>query len=232
VKRGVIVLLAFCAGSLARADIGPPAGKKSVPVTTIVEATEDFSDYAFFEVAFSSSPGPPPHGGTSISTTIHFFVPGTVIKATGDRRSGGSLYAVPRTAVEGFPSWKDYVATANSNPSKSTRISTSESWSDFARSVKRGEVPGATSLRFGGSEDLPTTDERTAITENYRIVRTPAGVAFVRPDEPADAAEAAVGNPEPASREVFPWRWVVAGGAAFAAILLGGLWIALRSRKV
>ncbi|MBN9118084.1 MAG: hypothetical protein J0I06_02780 [Planctomycetes bacterium] len=200
-------LLALLAVSLARADVGPPEGKKAVPVTTIVEATEDFPDYAFFQVSFSSTPGPPPSGGSSTSITTHFFVPGATTEATGDRRSGGGLYAVPRTAVEGNPLWKGYVAdAAKYSPGKHANISTSEDWSALARSVKKGEVPGGTSIRFGGCEPLPTSDERTVIVEKYRIVWTPA---------------AATGM----------WRWLVVGAAAFGALTLGGRWLVLRNRR-
>ena len=230
-KRVAALLLAFCTVAVARADIGPPTGKKAVPVTTIVEATEAFPDYAFFAVSFSSSPGPPPSGGTSISPTLHFFVPGTTIKATGDRRSGGTLYAVPKSVAESNIHWKGFAADfAKQNPPKHMSISGSdESWAALGRSVQKGEVPGAVKIRFGGSEEVPLADPRTAITENYRIIRTPAGVAFVKPDEPAPGGR--VEGDRSAERSAFPWMWIVAGAAGFGSMLLGGLWLALRSRK-
>jgi hypothetical protein len=231
-KRVAVLLFALGVVSLARADIGPPAGKKSVPVTTVVEAPEDLSDYAFFAVSYSSSPGPPPHGGTSVSVTLHFFVQGTTIKATGDRRSGGNLYAVPKTVVEKNIHWKGFAADfAKQNPPKQMSISTSDdSWAKLGQAVKKGEVPGAISIRFGGGEEIPTNDERTAVTETYRIVRTPAGVAFVKPDEPAPTGGRSEGDPS-LTPGTFPWKWLVAGGAVFAAILLGGLWLVVRGRK-
>ena len=64
-KPFAALLFALCAASLVRADIGAPEGKKSIPVTTIVEVPEDIPDYAFFETSFSSSPGPPPGGSSA-----------------------------------------------------------------------------------------------------------------------------------------------------------------------
>lgn len=225
-KRSLTPLLfALCAASLAQADIGPPAGKKSVPVTTVVEVADDFPDYAFFEVSYSSRPGPPPVGGTSVSATLHFFVPGTTVKATGDRRSGGSLYAVPRAVAEQNPHWKGFLKDfEKQTPPKQLSISASdEAWVQLARSVKKGEVRGALSIRFGGSEDVPTGDPRTEITETYRLARTPAGIAFVSPNGAEAGSDGGkCGNQgRPAS--------LLAAGAAFSlALLLGGAWIAWR----
>lgn len=232
-KRFTVLLFMLTSFTLARGDIGPPVGKKSVPVTTTVEATEDFPDYAFFETAYSSTPGPPPHGGNSSSVTLHFFVPGATIKRTGDRRSGGGLYAIPRTEAEKVAGWKGYAADAAKNyPQKHGTIPLPDTqlWFALGRSVSNREVPGAVSIRFGGSENLPINDERTAIAETYRIVRTPAGVAFVKPGEEAPAPRAVEGDPILDGRP-FPWKWAVAGGAVFAAILLTGLWLVMRGKR-
>ncbi|MBM3982871.1 MAG: hypothetical protein FJ304_21895 [Planctomycetes bacterium] len=231
-----VVLLACCLVSLARADVGPPPGKKVVPVTTTVEVADDFPDFAFFATSFSSTPGPPPHGGSSRGVTLHFFVPGTTIKWSGDRRSGGRLYAVPRAEAERVPGWKqDAEQYAKQNPRKHATISTSdESWFALARAVTEGKVPSAVSVRFGGSEELAVSDARTAITEKVRVVRTPSGVAFVNPDDASPAARPREGDPAlgPGPAEPsFPWKWVVAGGAATLGLLLGGVWLILRSRK-
>src|SRR3954463_13321328 len=102
------VLFALCILTCARADVGPPPGKTVVPVTTVIEAIEGYPDYAFFEVSWSSRPGPPPHGGTSRSVTLHFFAKDTSIKATGERRSGGTMYGVPRSVAEKIPGWKGF----------------------------------------------------------------------------------------------------------------------------
>ena len=230
-KRVAALLFALCAVGVARADIGPPAGKKAVPVTTIVEATETFPDYAFFELSFSSTPGPPPHGGSSRSVDLHFFMPGHSIKGTGDWRSGGTLYAVPRAVAEGVPGWNGFATDAAKHRAYS-RISTSdEKWFALGRSVQKGEIPGATSIRFGGNEQLPLNDERVTITENYRIVRTPAGVAFVKPDESAPAPDGRVEGDPALAKPAFPWPLVLAGSAGAATLLLGGLWLVRRNRK-
>jgi hypothetical protein len=41
------------------------AGKKFVPVAAVVEVPDSFPDRAFFELSWSSAPGPPPHGDSS-----------------------------------------------------------------------------------------------------------------------------------------------------------------------
>lgn len=219
-KRVAALLFALGIATLVRADVGPPPGKKDVLVTTIVEATEAFPDYAFFEVSFSSRPGPPPHGGSSTSTTYHFFVPGTTIKATGDRRHGGGLYAVPKAVVEKNAGWKLFAGEATKqSPPKHLSISTFADVSALRHSVIKGEVPGGTSIRFGGSEQLPTSDPRTAISETYQIVRTSTGVAFVRPSD-TPRVDGDRGND--GSESAISWRWVVVGGVGSLALLLGG----------
>jgi hypothetical protein len=219
------LLFILCAAPHALADVGPPAGKKSVPVTTVIEVADDFPDYAFFEVSYSSTPGPPPHGGTSVSPTLHFVVPGTTLKATGDRRSGGSLYAVPRAVAEANPHWRGFRRDFETQvPPKHLAISSSDgAWVRLAQSVKKGEVPGGLSIRFGGSEDLPTGDPRAEITETYRLARTPTGVAFIRPD----GAEAGIDGGKCGNRGRS--ASLLAAGVAFSlALLLGGAWVAWR----
>jgi hypothetical protein len=234
-KRVAALLFALCAASLAHADIGPPAGKKGIPVTTIIEVTEDFPDYAFFETSYSSTPGPPPHGGSSSSVTFHFFVPGTTMKRTGDRRSGGGLYAMPRAEAEKIPGWKGYAAdAAKHQPNKHATIGTSETqqWFAIGRSIKNGEIPGAITTRFGGSENVPTDDPRTSITETFRVVRTPGGVAFVNPDDPAAKPDKhRVDGDVPASTESessIPWKWIVVGAVGSFGLILGGVWLVMR----
>ncbi|MCI0700489.1 MAG: hypothetical protein L0241_05350 [Planctomycetia bacterium] len=230
-KLPLALLVLLVAFATARADIGPPPGKKIIPVTTVVEVTDSFPDYAFFEISWSSTPGPPPHGGASRSVTLHFFVPGSSIKDTGARRSGSRLYAVPTSVAEKL-GWKGFAADAakNSPTAHSTVSAGDEQWFELARSINAGEVPGAIAIPFGTTEEAPTNDTRTAITVEYRVVRTPAGVEFVRPDELTPTGtcgeRAEGGNTE--SESTIPWRWIVAGGAASAALVLGGVWFARR----
>lgn len=228
-----LLLVALLAVAPARADVGPPAGKKLVPVTTIVEVSDAITDYAFFEIAYSSTPGPPPHGGSSRTVTLHYFVPGTTIRATGARHRGGRLYAVPLSVAEQFATWIDFAtAAARRVPPQHVTLATSDDrWFVVAQSVHSGEAPGGVSIPFGTTQELPTSDPRDTITVNYRLSRGSAGIAFVREGEPdpnrrlgfpPDAAAQA-----PRSDPPFPWRWVV----GFVAILLGGLCLVLRSRK-
>jgi hypothetical protein len=204
---------------------------KVVPVTTVVDTAEDFPDYAFFEVSYSTRPGPPPHGGTSQSTTLHFFIPNSVIKASGSRRAGGALYAVPRAVAEKMPGWKDLAAdAAKQSPPKHVSIPTGEeAWLQLARSVVKGEVPGATAIRFGGSAQVPESDSRNVIVETYRITRTAGGVAFVAPATGGLDQRGDCGNSDSGAVSVLgsslPWRWVAAGGMGALALVLGGVWL-------
>jgi hypothetical protein len=62
-----LLLALLVAVSTARADVAPPVGKgkKLVPVAAVVEVPDSFPDCAFFELSWSSAPGPPPHGDSS-----------------------------------------------------------------------------------------------------------------------------------------------------------------------
>jgi hypothetical protein len=191
-------------------------------------------------VRYSPRRGPPPHGGSSRDVTLHFFVPGSVVHGRGDRRSGGTLYAVPRAAAERMSGWTGHAAdAAKLGPPKHSTVSTSDDeWFKLAQAVRRGEVPGATSVRFGGSEEVPASDPRREVQEHYRIVRTPGGVAFVRPDAPgANGERVKCGNDGPSDTpgetltklgRSLPWGLIAAGGFASLAVLVGGAWLVWR----
>jgi|GEM_PF-5873635 len=222
-NRFVVLSIALCTGAAARADIGPPPGKKLVPVTTVVETVEDYPDYAFFEIRYHSSPGPPPHGGQTRSVTLHFFAPGTSIQATGAARSGGTLYAVPRSTAERISGWHDLATKATKQiPMKHMAIPFSDArWMALAQAVNQGEVPGSSCLPFGTTAELPTTDPREAITVTYRIKRTSAGIEFLHPDETPQELRR-VKHRDIEWDDALSWRWVMVGGLIAIALLLVG----------
>lgn len=207
------LVVALFALAPARADVAPPPGQKRVPVTVVVEAGEDLPDYVFIEAGsrtYYGSDGPPTPGapperaGWRTDSWVNRvdLAPGRPVSSTGGTRDGGSLYAIPKAAAAGRDD------------------------NELIHAVNEGTVAGAARIGFGGSRELPTTDPRTEITDRYRVARTPAGVAFVKVEEPAGESGDDHG---PAGRAV-PWRWVVAGAAALA-VALAGVWVVWRVRK-
>lgn len=222
-NRLVVLFAALCTGAVARADVTPPAGKKIVPVTTVVETAEDCPDYAFFEVSYSALPGGAPQGGRARTVTLHFFAPGTSIQATGTAHSGGVLYAIPRSNAERISGWQDFaVRTAKQIPMKHLAVPISdERWAVLAQAVNQGEVPGSSWLPFGTTAELPTNDPRETITVTYRIARTSAGIEFLHPDEMPQELRR-VKHRDIEWEDELSWRWVVVGGLVAIALLLAG----------
>ncbi len=222
-----VLVVALLAVAFARADVAPPPGKKVIPVTTVVEATESFPDYAFFESGsrtYYGSPAPPtkegpppePPGWRTDSWATRVDVsPGQRVSRTGGRRDGATLFAIPKAAAAARPDANELLRAARAN-----------------------KVPGSAFIPFGVTREIPTSDPRTEITVRYRVARTPAGVAFVDADDavpPGDVLKCGNDGPEESTYEVagraVPWRWVAAGGASSLALVLAGVWFVLRSRK-
>ena len=210
--------VALFASALARADVAPPAGKKRVPVTTVVEVTEAFPDYVFVEAGSSTyygsppptkdgSPSEPPGWRTdSWANRVH-LAPGQPASRTGGFRDGATLYAIPKAAAD-----------AEGDANKLTRA------------VRENAIPGAAWVSFGSTRELPVADPRNAVTIQYRVARTPAGITFVDADAPTGDGP----NDEPAvevAGRAVPWRWVAAGGASSLAVVLAGVWVVWRIRK-
>jgi hypothetical protein len=217
-RRFVALLVLFAFAAPLAADVGPPPGKKRVPVTTIVEVTEELPDFVFFTVSISTYYGAPPgppgkddksdkrdKGGwqTDTSVSLVTIAPGRPAKDTGAHRSGSSLYAVPKA-----------VADKNGDYAK------------LAQEIRANKVPGAAYIGFGTTQELPVSDSRTAITVRYRAERTPSGGITFTPldDSPGGTTES------PPARTVRPpSHWWIAGLAASAAAVLTGLWLLARA---
>jgi hypothetical protein len=183
---------------------------------TIVKPDEDFPDYVFFDGYGSDAE-------RSWSVTIHFFAPGTTVRRVASRtaRCEGMLYGVPRAEADNLPGWKEAAEAAKLNPHKYLTVSVSgEEWLALGEAVRRGKIPGGISIPFGNWVRLLKSDERELVTQTYRIVRTPAGVAFVE-------VESDTTGPRKNTR----WGWIAVGGVGSAATLLGGLWLVRRGAR-
>jgi hypothetical protein len=223
-RRFVALVALFAFAAPLAADVGPPPGKKLVPVTTIVEVTEELPDFVFFTVStstyYGAPPGPPgkddkgdkrDKGGwqTDTSVSVVTIAPGRPAKDTGARRSGSSLYAVPKA-----------VADRNGDFAK------------LAQEIRANKVPGAARIGFGTTQELPVSDSRTALTVHYYAARTPeGGIAFTPLDGPGERRRLADGGMVDDDDGTFPLGWVVAGGAGALALILAGLWLISRSRR-
>lgn len=217
-RRLIGVLVALAGSAAARADVAPPPGTKRVPVTTVVEAAEEFPDVVFLASSSSTDFEPPSPDGKAGGWQVRHSVsavslrPGQPARNTGGRRSGSILYAIPKAAADKTPD-RD----------------------QLLKDVAAGKVPGAAHVAFGSVAELPAADRRAELTVRYRVERTAGGVQFTRLDR--TDAPAAAGEPEGPSSVPAPlsgsssWRWIVAGAAAAAALILGGLWAEGRVRR-
>jgi hypothetical protein len=231
VKKLIAIVLGCIAASAVYADVGPGPGFKLIPVTTIVETTDDFSDYAFFSIDFSTR-APLPHAGGgkanashTPSITLHFIPPGTLIKDTGTRRSGSNLYILPASAViERIPGWvRDRAEAAKNSPLQPWSTSADdERWFELARAVRGGEIPGAISVRFGSTEEVASHDPRTEVTIHYRAVRGRSGELTLATDADDEIFSRA---------DAIPWSWLISGISVSLAIILAGLWLFRRYRR-
>ena len=216
----VILVLLACASRLS-GDVAPPPGKKWVPVTTVVEAAEEFSDYVFFTLSFSrrfAPPRPPDEDGksdedgwrTDKSVSVVTISPGRPIQDTGELHSASTLYAVPRATAKKYPDF-----------------------ANLAQDVHAKKVLGATQIRFGTTMELSATDPREAITVRYRAEKSPnGGIAFTLiDDDTASGVKYSLGEEEAVADEItdpngtFSLALAVAGGAAALGAVLTGLWL-------
>jgi hypothetical protein len=198
--RRLSVVVALTAGGAALADITPPIWTNHSSVTTVLEVSEPFSDYAFFRVRFFRSHGPPGRGGLAIPPVNSSAEPITLdpdqpTRVTGSRSNQYSVYAIPRSALAVYPTPELAVAAVN-----------------------RGEVPDAAELSLTQLEGWGAPADQPERVLRYRVERKPGGgVAFVSVDDLEAAARRRT-------------RWAIAGVAATVAVVGLGLWRARRAR--
>jgi len=92
------VAVSALTASLAVADLGPPPGKKYVPVTTTVKLEKSFPEHTFYVMGFG--PGAAPLTQVELDPT-------KATKVDAKSRYGGSLFAVPNDVVKSFNTEKE-----------------------------------------------------------------------------------------------------------------------------
>lgn len=242
--KRLFVLLILCAAGAARAG-DPPPGAKRVPVTTVVDALDDVSDFALFEVLVTGVPELRLDVCPVQVCALHYFAPGGVAELPGARCRSRTLYAVPLAATARVPGWKEFAAEAARGPAKhADRPAPDELWLALAEAVDNGEAPGAATLGLTLSTDIPADDSRNSVTVHVRITRTPGGVAFVTMPAPAPRdvpdkcgndgpACGNTGTPErPLAAALRPWVWPAALAAVLTlATALAGVWLVWRASR-
>jgi hypothetical protein len=217
-----------------------------VPVIAVVDALEEFPDYAFFEVWESG----PEAAHPDRRVTLHFLAAGSAVYSAPITSGSSTFYGVPRAVAERVPGWRAFVdaAALNRPPKHESQTTTEEEWVVIARKVKTGEVPGAISIPFATTEKRLVTDGGGTFLIHQRTTRTPAGVSFVKVEHPATDGSGVRGdcgnsdengNNGPresegagSERSKWPapvvWALVGLGATGGLALLLGGVWLALR----
>jgi hypothetical protein len=219
-SRSIALVGLFATAALAAGDAAPPPGRKLVPVTSIVEAAEAFPDYVFFTLSTTTHFAPPGkddkdgkiNGGdwrTDVSTTIVTLAPDKPVQETGSRRSGSTLFAVPKA-----------VADKRDDLRK------------LAEDVGANTVPGSAFVILGWTRELAATDSRDVFTARFRAERRPDGIDFVAlTDADGRLVGTVEGGDEPSKATSIP-VWIIAGVLSAVGIVLAALWIASRGRRI
>jgi hypothetical protein len=213
-RKLAAAVLVVVGAAAARADVPPPAGFKRVTLDHQIETDREYPEYAFFTVV----------GGERVAAAA--LAPKTPLVIAGAGRGGRgrgcSLVAVPKDAARGYATEKEFHAA-----------------------VAGGKVPGLVRAKanFDSLTTVTESDPRKVVVEAYKVEKIDAKEGIVlRPVKAAPAPksgskDAPEDDPEPASREdgavglTAPGGGWVAGLAAFAALALGGLWLARRGRS-
>jgi hypothetical protein len=216
-----LLTVAVFAG-VAVADIPPPPppkGKKYVSVSAEVVLGKDVSGYVFVQQVGTGLPR------TNYSYEKLELTPGKAkAMAASGRRVFVSLFAVPQDVVKEFSTDADLFAALGA---------------DKVKSVRRLSLPGtATVSDTVKGDSVKWTYTVTAIDKDG-IKSKVEGEGYEPPPEKKPKATdkpAKNDSPEDATEETAPTANVrggvwVSGLAAFAAITLGGLWLAGRSRR-
>jgi hypothetical protein len=223
-----LVLTAFTARA---ADLVPEPGTKFVPVTTIVEVEEEFTDYVLVSLSWEvdwiapppvsapksgvkrSGPGVTSIGQKSKKSESTFalvtIAPGKPLQHTGSTRTGRALYAVPKSALD-----------------------ESGDLTKLAVAVQNDSVPDAKLHPLRSFMTLYADDPHKEIIQRWRLQRAPGGgVEFMRTDQDPALYEGRVeGGDEPPRTKRSPLA--VAGAAATVGVILAGLWVMSRTRRL
>ena len=235
-SRVLAFLLLATITTRAAADLAPPEGSKYVPVTTTVEVERDYSDYLFLSISWKWNyiPPPTPKGPKTVgkgigpgrtgpdmrrvksSPTIELvtIAPGKPFQFDGTTHNGSALFAVPKSALEECHDLK----------------SLARSLRKLAKDAENDSIPGAKLHPYRSFSELPLHDSRSVVVLRYLFQNAPGGgVEFMTDRDPSLYVVDPRGDEGPRTRRS---PMAVAGAAATLGIILLGLWVMSRSRRV
>ena len=200
--------LGLLAASAVRADGLPPKGVKTVAVDHKITTDREYPDYDFYTVFGSSR---------AAKVVAVKFDPKTPIEIAGGGNFGvtrvGYLAAVPKDAAKKYDTEKE-----------------------FHDALKTGKVEGLvrTKGRLESVQTVKDTDARKSVLVEHKLTSLDAKGGIVLDTKKDDAPDKKE-SPDEDAPGVTAYTprgglWV-AGGAAFAAVTLGGLWAVGRTRR-
>jgi hypothetical protein len=210
-----IGLLAVNAG---RADVRPPAGFKSVPLDHKITTEKEYPDYLFFTVTGGKGP--------KAKLAAVPFDPKTPIVLAGAGRAGigrqGAVVAVPKDAAKNY-----------------------DTEEKFHLAIKNRTVGGMIQTKFNldSRTTVKDTDARTAVVEEFAVekIDPKGGIVLTRKKSEStpekkdgEKKDAPDGDDVPtgASTSLPRGGGMMAGLSATLALVLGGLWVVGRGRRV
>ena len=220
-SRALLALgLVLLAVSGAQADLKPPMGQKSVTLDHKFTTEKEWPDYQFFTLVGGQGP--------RAKLTALKLDPKTPATLPGAERSpgigrSGLLIAVPKDAEKNYKTEKE-----------------------FHDALKGLKVEGLIRAKpnFDARTTIKDTDKRTVILYEHLIEKVDAKDGIVvttkrdvepkkepdKKDSPEDDSDTLDDTPGVTAYTPRGGVWV-AGLACFAAITLGGLWLAGRSKR-
>jgi hypothetical protein len=204
-NRLLALLAVGLLASAATADVPPPPppkGTKYVTVDVEVVLGKDVSGYVYVQRVVSG-PGRPRVTFTKLDLTADK----AAALAAGGRRTDRTLFAVPRAAVAEF-----------------------KTDADLFDALAANKVKGAHDIGFAGTATVSDTVKGDTVKWTYTITAIDAkdGIKTKVEGEGSKPPEVESGKK---AQPPTPVRLWVAGVAAFAAVTLGGFWVAGRTRR-
>jgi hypothetical protein len=220
----LIVFLVLATIGSQGIDPVPPPGIKYIPVTTIVEAEEEFPEYVIVSISWrwnfppprppaktvGKTADPPPLSKTRSMPVIELvtIAPGQPLTHKGSARVGRVIYAVPKGVLA------DYADLEK-----------------LGLALLNNDVAEARSHPFRSTREQNADDPRTEIVLHYRFQKAPDGsMEFLRTDpDPALYAGSAAGEVSRPRTQRSPLAMV--GAVATACLILTGAWLMSRTRR-
>ncbi|MCI0700491.1 MAG: hypothetical protein L0241_05360 [Planctomycetia bacterium] len=205
-----VLILSALLVSVARADIPPPAGFKRVTLNHKIETDKEYPDYLFYTAA-----------GEKV--TLVKLTPKTPVvisgAAAGGRFKTTLLYAVPKDAGKNYKSQKEFhKAILDEN----------------VKGLLRAGIP------FSGITEVKVNDTRKVVVEQWKLEKLDKkGEEIVinpvkkdkKPKNAPEEEEETDERESPTTAYTPRGGVWIAGLACFAAMTLGGLWLAGRGKR-